>query len=384
MKITIHRGTHQIGGCATEICTANTRIFVDFGSALDGSAGIQIDGLNTGKAACDGVLLTHYHGDHVGEINTILPGIPLYCGETAKLIMQKLNSRTKQIDGDVLLNMNTFAQGQSFQIGDIKITPYSVDHSAYDSYMFLIEAEGKRVLHTGDFRTHGFRGKGVPKVLEKLVGKVDVLICEGTTINGDHETALSEYELSLKIRDYIKEHKYVFAVCSSTNFDRLAAVCNAVPRGRYRVCDKYQLEMMEIMREHTKDYTELYQFERMLWYSSHLVPKMRDRGVCMFVRLGNSSHRKIMEKFADLQPRILYSMWKGYLDEPKNAAFVEGFPLDRLHTSGHADINAIRTAIEITQPEIVIPIHTESPDKFKNIAGSRTVLVCEDGENLIL
>lgn len=75
--------------------------------------------------------------------------------------------------------------------------------------------------------------------------------------------------------------------------------------------------MMEIMREHTKDYTELYQFERMLWYSSYLVPKMRDRGFCMFVRLGNSSHLKIMEKFTDLQPRILYSMWKGYLDEPK-------------------------------------------------------------------
>ena len=51
MKITIHRGTHQIGGCAAEICTADTRIFVDFGSALDGSAGIQIEGLNTGKAA---------------------------------------------------------------------------------------------------------------------------------------------------------------------------------------------------------------------------------------------------------------------------------------------------------------------------------------------
>lgn len=111
---------------------------------------------------------------------------------------------------------------------------------------------------------------------------------------------------------------------------------------------------------------------------------MHDHGFCMFVRLGNSSNRKIMEKFADLQPRILYSMWKGYLDEPKKAAFVEGFPLDRLHTSGHADINAIRTAIEITQPEIVIPIHTESPDKFKDIAGSRTVLVCEDGENIIL
>lgn len=384
MKITIHRGTHQIGGCATEIRTDNTRIFVDLGSALDGSAGIQIDGLNAGNPDCDGVLFTHYHGDHVGEMNSILPGIPLYCGETAKLIMQKLNSRTRQLDGNMLMGMKTFVQGQSFQIGDMKITPYSVDHSAYDSYMFLIEADGKRILHTGDFRTHGFRGKGVPKVLEKLVGKVDVLICEGTTINGDHETALSEYELSLKIREYIKEHKYVFAVCSSTNFDRLAAICNAVPRGRYRVCDQYQLDMMEIMREHTKEYTDIYQYERMLWYSKRLVPGMRSRGFCMFVRLGNTAHRKIMEEFADLQPCILYSIWKGYLDEPKNAAFVEGFQLDRLHTSGHADVSAIRTAIEITQPDIVIPMHTEAPEKFREIAGERTVLVCDDRQEITI
>ena len=35
MNITIHRGTHQIGGCATEIRTNNTRIFIDFGAELD-------------------------------------------------------------------------------------------------------------------------------------------------------------------------------------------------------------------------------------------------------------------------------------------------------------------------------------------------------------
>ncbi len=38
MEITIHRGTHQIGGCATEIRTKNTRIFIDFGTALHWTA----------------------------------------------------------------------------------------------------------------------------------------------------------------------------------------------------------------------------------------------------------------------------------------------------------------------------------------------------------
>ena len=37
MKITIHRGLEQIGGCITEICTATSRVFIDMGSNLPGS-----------------------------------------------------------------------------------------------------------------------------------------------------------------------------------------------------------------------------------------------------------------------------------------------------------------------------------------------------------
>lgn len=382
MKITIHRGTHQIGGCSTEIRTKNTRIFIDFGTALDGSGGISVEGLNIGEADCDGVLFTHYHGDHVGEMNSILPEIPLYCGENSKQIIQGLNSRTHQYDEQRLNSMQTFSQGRSFRIGDIKITPYLVDHSAYDAYMFLIEAEDKRVLHTGDFRTHGFRGKGVPKVLEKLIGKVDALICEGTTINGGHDTILTEYELQLKAREYFKKNKYVFVVCSSTNFDRLAAICNAIPRGMYRVCDKYQFDMMKIVRKQTEKYSTLYEFRKIMWYSEKLAQKMRSNGFCMFVRMGNSIHRRIMESFADLSPHILYSMWKGYLNKPENSAFVEGFQLDKLHTSGHADINAIKMAVEITNPEYIIPIHTEAPEMFLHIAGDSKTLLLNDGETV--
>ena len=34
MNITVHRGTHQIGGSAIEISTASTRIMLDFGNEL--------------------------------------------------------------------------------------------------------------------------------------------------------------------------------------------------------------------------------------------------------------------------------------------------------------------------------------------------------------
>lgn len=56
----------------------------------------------------------------------------------------------------------------SFKVNEVTITPYLVDHSAYGAYMFLIQAEGKRILHTGDFRNHGYKGKLLKTTLEKI------------------------------------------------------------------------------------------------------------------------------------------------------------------------------------------------------------------------
>lgn len=61
MQVVIHRGTHQIGGCATEIRTDRTRILIDFGSSLRTPEDVlRIPGLNCGEADFDGVFLTHY------------------------------------------------------------------------------------------------------------------------------------------------------------------------------------------------------------------------------------------------------------------------------------------------------------------------------------
>ena len=37
MKLTIHRGANQIGGCITEIATSKAKVFIDLGSNLPGS-----------------------------------------------------------------------------------------------------------------------------------------------------------------------------------------------------------------------------------------------------------------------------------------------------------------------------------------------------------
>ena len=42
------------------------------------SEGLPINGVMDGPADCDAVLFTHYHGDHIGRLSEILPGIPLF------------------------------------------------------------------------------------------------------------------------------------------------------------------------------------------------------------------------------------------------------------------------------------------------------------------
>lgn len=386
MKITVHRGTHQIGGCATEIKTNTTRIFIDFGAELnaDSAKPLVIDGVSCSTPKCDAVLFSHYHGDHIGLMETVLPTIPLYMGKDAKQILTILNGKTKAFNDEIIQAVSTFTEGKPIQIGDVCITPFSIDHSAYDAYMFLIEAEGKKILHTGDFRAHGFRGKGLKKVLEKLVGHVDAVICEGTTLNRSNNKLLTENEIKSEIKKVLAENKYAFFVCSSTNVDRIAALCAARPAGRYLLCDEYQKKIIDYVSSSAGSKSSLYKCEGICTYGANLDEKLYRQGFCMLVRAGNPSHKAIMEKYKGYDPLIIYSMWKGYLNDDRVKDFISGYRKIDLHTSGHADVAAIKMLLEITAPEIIIPIHTEVPAAFQGIYdGAKTVLL-QDREEFIV
>lgn len=392
MEVIIHRGTHQIGGCATEYRTKNTRIFIDFGAELDSENAkpFDIEGVTKGKTNCDAVFFTHYHGDHMGLLDAINQDVPLYMGIASKGIAKILNDRLSKAPDIESYNLEridsikTFNVAETIAIGDIKITPFMVDHSAYDAYMFKIEADGKSILHTGDFRTHGFKGKGVKKLLEKHIKKVDALLCEGTTLNRTEAKCETEVELKNRIKTVLEENKYVFVICSSTNIDRLAGICSVIPRSKYCICDQYQLSVIEYIRSHAGERSSLYKFDKALYYSKNLDKKMNDRGFCMFVRCGNPEHKRIMESYKDKHPVVIYSMWKGYLEQDQVKAFLNGYQRLDMHTSGHADSDAIKMVVDTVNPEVVIPMHTEVPEAFLKLVGNRQVILAKDKEKVDL
>ena len=223
MRIRILKGTNQIGGVFTEISSKETKIIIDFGDDLDGVKRLEnIEGLTIGKPVYDGVFITHNHQDHMGRIDDILDGVPVYMSDLSRKIFETVFCFSKN-KGKIHRKTINLEEGKTVTIKDMKITPYIVDHSAYNSFMILIEAEGKRILHTGDFRNHGYKGVLLENTLKKI-GKIDLLITEGTTLSREQVKSKTETELVDDIVEKTKRYDQVLMLMSTTNIDRVTTM----------------------------------------------------------------------------------------------------------------------------------------------------------------
>lgn len=391
MKIKVYRGTHQIGGCITEITTDKTRVLIDFGTQLPYRDGrmpeekIEINGVTfpDPNGDFDGVLFTHYHGDHIGLMGEIIEGIPLYMGQAAKEIFflsqihkkSELVSRVRQI--------HSFFDDQPFLIGDIRITPILTDHSAFDAYMFLLEADGKRVLHTGDFRIHGIKAAMVIPRLKTYHGKVDVMITEGTNLSYTDPVVTSEYMMAQAARTLMERYAYVFVICGAMDIDRLSAFHQAAEEKGVFLCDAYQLSILETAAKYGSILTDLYNFDNARIYYEDMEDV--EKGFCMVVRTGESFY-EIMKRYRQKyneKSLVIYSMSEGYLHKHRQAVekLTEGFRyVIKLHTSGHASAEAIWEAANTVFADHIIPIHTEDPEKIRLGILQDRVVYLEDGE----
>ena len=264
------------------------------------------------------------------------------------------------------------------------VTPYFVSHSAYDAYMFLIEAEGKRILHTGDFRGHGYLSKGLILTIQKYIGQVDVLIVEGTMLARKDETILTESVLSQKAAELIKEHKYVFVHCSSMDMERLASFKNATrsmfPK-RPLLADEYQKDILALFSETAGKKSPCFDFGKIYTYSEKnpkLKAWMQEKGFTMFIR-ASASFNRLLDLILPMlpvegKPLLIYSMWDGYInmDDTRNEDYVylqkRFAEVVQLHTSGHATADTLRRVCELTNPRLaILPIHRDKGTDLSSI-----------------
>ena len=410
LNIKVHRGTHQIGGCVTEYEYNGWHLFVDYGEELPGgpkTGDLQVEGLTHGDLSKSALLITHYHGDHIGSITKLPKDLPIYMGKIGRDIQMELSDHLKLVDGvhqemlDRLQTVKTFEPGKKFEWGDFKIMPVTVDHSAFDAYAFKIEADGVSAFHTGDFRTHGFRSSVLPNVLEKFVGEVDYVVCEATNVARPNAANQPEHDLQNEYQNLFTKNNGNIVYVSSTNIDRLFGLYHAARNaGRVFIIDKYQKRMMDIatQRDSMWGKSRLYKFKDNyepfvlsivngeFWMNDKFKALLNDKGYVLIARSNPRFDKFIAEIPGDKQ--MYLSMWDGYVDKSK-AAYNEKLAKslgDRFlykHTSGHCDMNSLRDVFRLLHPKALIPIHTDAPEKFAELFSDEwPVVVLDDGDGI--
>lgn len=383
MKIHIHRGQNQIGGSIIEISTNNTRIFIDVGFELEESEKVyvpQIDGLFVGCKKCDGVLISHYHSDHIGLLEYVLPEIAIYMGQKSyEIYKASADYRNKELKYEPQFVYDN----KIFEIGDLRITPILCDHSSYDSYMYLIESDNKKVLYTGDFRANG--RMSYEKLLTKLP-QVDALIVEGTTLTRENLRNIQEEKLEKIAVEYLKKHSGpAFIMMSAMNVERVITAYNVARKtGRIFIEDIYTADVATASGieapEPNKDLgVRVFmtggdkQYEKLKKYGKAKIGKKQiaNELFVMCIRQSMKNYLEKLNEFVSFEDGVLfYGMWKGYIDKPEMRDFIDfmqsrGVSMHVLHTSGHADSETIHQLIKTVYPRFIIPVHTENASWFE-------------------
>ena len=202
MQLKFLGGAREVGRIGIAVKSEKTQVLLDYGVMLDHEPGFP---MHVPPKEVDAVILTHSHLDHSGAV-------PIFFVQGKKrLYTNKLNLELTQLliqdfihlssyylpfeylELNKMMHSNTHLDfGETEEVGDMQVQLFNAGHTP-GSAMALIEAEGKRILYTGDFNIE--ETKLLPSANLEC-GKLDAIIMESTYADEDH-TERHELERNL-------------------------------------------------------------------------------------------------------------------------------------------------------------------------------------------
>lgn len=398
MRFRIHRAADEIGGNCIEVQADGKSLVLDLGQPLvadrQNPAFLpKLPALHTGSdPSFLGVVLSHPHQDHYGLLSCAHPSLPVFLGEGAARLLRAAAFFTRS--SDIKQPVNTYRSQEPFTAGPFSITPLLVDHSAYDAHALVVEANGRKLLYSGDFRMHGRKSRQMKALMAKPPVGIDVLLMEGTVLGREDEDApVSETALETGITNSLQTCRGLcLAYFSAQSIDRLVTFYRAARRaGRTLVVDLYtacildalgrkslpsaqtgalrvflpKRQKLQVVRGKRFDLVEPYRGQRI--YPDELA-RHPERWVVVF----RSSMAPDFEAM-DCLPgsKLMYSLWPGYLKRDGQAlerwCKKHGVEFEIHHTSGHAYRKDLLHFVERIAPKRLVPIHTLHPQRYASL-----------------
>lgn len=409
MRARILRGAHEIGGSCVELEHEGSRIVLDLGRPL--TAGWDDDvplpevlGLATGDdPGLLGVILSHGHADHWGLVPLLPASVPRYCGRATADILRAASFWGLGVD---LHETGHLADRVPFVLGPFTITPYLVDHSAYDAYALLVEAGGERLFYSGDIRAHGRKADLFERLLADPPRDIDVLLLEGTNVRPEGEELerpiASEREVEGDLVATLRGVSGLGVVLSSAqNVDRLVTAYRAAKRcGRTLVIDPYTADVaratgnanipvpgpawpavrvyitqrQRVRIKRAEEFERASEVKAVRVFAEDLAA---DPGRFLLYGAFSGELATLVRSGAlTSQGVAVWSLWDGYLAEPSGQRLQStlasaDLELVHHHTSGHASAADLARLAGAMDACTIVPIHTEHPAAMEHV-GSHT------------
>jgi ribonuclease J len=401
VRVRIHRGAHEIGGSCVEVEAGGHRLVLDVGRPLNAAREEviplpEVTGLGDDDPSLLGVVISHAHQDHWGLADQIAKGVPIFMGAATCRILAEAAFWT---EGLVVEPAGYLEHRQSFELGPFRITPYLNDHSAFDAYSLLVEADGAKLFYSGDIRAHGRKAAIFEQLMRDPPTEVDVLLMEGTNIRPGATTGepqMSETDVERAMANTMRGTSGMALVVSSAqNIDRLVTIYRAALQSdRDLVMDLYGASIVRATQNRNipqpgPDWPRIHVYVPM-WqrvkvktarafdrveqvrpfrvYEEYLA-EHRSKLVMMF----SMNSALVLDRAGALEgASCIWSLWNGYLTEPSGVRLTRflqdhEIPFAQQHTSGHASIVDLQRLAAAIGARRLVPIHSFGPERFTDL-----------------
>jgi ribonuclease J len=417
-SLTFYGGVNEIGGNKILLKDGDTKIFFDFGMSFGMKRlfysppflspksekslqefGIlpKLDGVyrfDEKQPDIDAIFISHGHLDHCAYLSFVKREIPIYCGQTTKIILQSLGDiRRTDLEFDVRgLNFNTFRTGEKIRCGNLEIEPIHVDHSVPGAYGFVVHTSNGSLAYTGDFRHHGAKSEMTDDFTKKACeSEVTTIITEATNMTG--ASVSSEREVENKLDTIIGQTDGIvlgeFAYADIDRFNSFFRVakrnnrCLAISLRQAYLLESFRadkgLNLPDISDENIllfrKSKATNYKWEKRLVdeYPGKVKGAFElSKRQCNVV-LAISFYD--LEELVEIQPKsgscYILSASEPFNEEMEidferlvNWLDHFGLPQYHVHVSGHMMPLQLKSTLEKINAKTVFPVHTENAQLF--------------------